>query len=283
MTPATPEQIDHGLPIPAVPDRDLHESTIDLDETFDLINPQMLFGKHMGYRQRFEKGLREEDPTLLKLIEQIDGVKSECRSGAMRVRALWRWFPVEAQGDEIVFFDDPIQGSEIARLNFPRQTNKRGLCLSDYVLPPGPVGRDHIGLFVTTAGEGIMDISAAAREAGEYVRSHALQALAVESAEGAAEWIHRLMRKQWGFQDPESADLRALVRAEYRGKRYSFGYPACPDLDSQRVLFDLLGPERIGVNLTEGMMMEPEASVSALVFHHPQARYFSVDESGEQV
>jgi 5-methyltetrahydrofolate--homocysteine methyltransferase len=276
-----PERIDHELAVPVVPDLGVHETEVDPDEAFALINPQMLFGKHMGYRQRFEKGLREKDPTLIKLIEQINRVKEECLDGAMKVRALWRWFPVEARGEEIVFFDAPRDGSEVGRLKFPRQTSGRGLCLSDYVLPPDAAGRDHIGLFVTTAGEGILEVSAAAREAGEYVRSHALQALAVETAEGAAEWTHRQMRAAWGFADPEELDLRALVRAEYRGKRYSFGYPACPDLESQRVLFDLLGPHRIGVQLTEGMMMEPEASVSALVFHHPQARYFSVEAGGD--
>jgi 5-methyltetrahydrofolate--homocysteine methyltransferase len=279
--PVAPERIDHDLPVPVVPDREPRVSGIDPDEAFALINPQMLFGKHMGYRQRFEKGLREEDPTLLKLIEQMNRVKKECLDGAMQVRALWRWFPVESDGEEIVFFDATSDGTELARLRFPRQTSGRGLCLSDYVLPPGAGGRDHIGLFVTTAGEGILEVSAAAREAGEYVRSHALQALAVETAEGAAEWAHRQMRAEWGFADPPGLDLRALVRAEYRGKRFSFGYPACPDLENQRVLFELLGPERIGVQLTEGMMMEPEASVSALVFHHPQARYFSVGETGD--
>jgi len=102
------------------------------------------------------------------------------------------------------------------------------------------------------------------------------QALALETAEAAAEWLHARLRAAWGFPDPPNLARQALFQARYRGKRYSFGYPACPDLESQTELFRLLHPEDIGVELTEGFMMEPEASVSALVFHHPDATYFSV-------
>jgi 5-methyltetrahydrofolate--homocysteine methyltransferase len=271
------EAVERSGPVPPVPDESRHEIEVPLDEAFELINPQMLYGKHMGYRGRFERGVREGDPTLLRLIEQMDAVRAECRDGVMRARAIWQFVPAEKDGDEIVFFDSASGGEEVARLAFPRQAGENGVCLSDWVLDPGPDGRDHVGLFVTTAGAGIMEVSAAARDAGEYVRSHALQALAVETAEGAAEWIHRRMRADWGIGDPADLGAREIFRANYRGKRYSFGYPACPDLEGQMVLFSMLQPERIGVGLTEGMMMEPEASVSALVFHHPQARYFAVD------
>jgi 5-methyltetrahydrofolate--homocysteine methyltransferase len=156
------------------------------------------------------------------------------------------------------------------------------VALSDLVLPPardertGGVRRDHLAMFVTTAGEGIRELAEEAKEAGEYLRSYALQALALETAEAAAEWVHSHLRALWGFPDPEDLSRQALFQARYRGKRYSFGYPACPDLESQAGLFRLLRPEEIGVQLTEGFMMEPEASVSALVFHHPDAAYFSV-------
>src|SRR5207244_10563291 len=101
------------------------------------------------------------------------------------------------------------------------------------------------------------------------------EALALEAAEGAAEWVHARLREGWGFADPPETPRKQLFQARYRGKRYSFGYPACPDLEQQAPLFDLLRPQDIGVELTEGFMMEPEASVSALVFHHPDATYFS--------
>jgi 5-methyltetrahydrofolate--homocysteine methyltransferase len=146
------------------------------------------------------------------------------------------------------------------------------------------VKRDHVGIFVTTAGERIRDLADRARAAGEYLRSYALQVLALETAEAAAEWVHATMRAAWGFPDAEGTPRKDLFQAKYRGKRYSFGYPACPDLDAQAALFALVRPEEIGVDLTEGFMMEPEASVSALVFHHPDAVYFSAgaSENGDE-
>ena len=114
------------------------------------------------------------------------------------------------------------------------------------------------------------------KQAGEYLKSHAFAALALETAEAAAEWLHRKLRADWGFADGAEIALHDRLQARYRGKRYSFGYPACPDLAGQRQLFAALRPEEIGVELTEGDMMDPEASVSALVFHHPEARYFGV-------
>src|SRR4029079_8056052 len=100
-----------------------------------------------------------------------------------------------------------------------------------------------------------------------------------ETAEAAAEWVHAKLRAAWGFRDADNLPRQALFQARYRCKRYSFRYPACPDLEQQAGLFKLLRPEEIGVELTEGFMMEPEASVSALVFHHPDATYFSVGAS----
>ena len=135
---------------------------------------------------------------------------------------------------------------------------------------------DHVALFVTGAGEGVRERVEEWKVAGEYLKSHAFAALALETAEAAAESLHRRLRAEWGFPDPPASGLEDRLAARYRGKRYSFGYPACPDLGGQRALFAALAPEAIGVELTEGDMMEPEASVSALVFHHPDARYFGV-------
>ncbi len=103
--------------------------------------------------------------------------------------------------------------------------------------------------------------------------------LATETAEGAAEWLHRRIREDWGFPDPPTLTMHDRFTSRYRGKRYSFGYPACPNMDDQQGIWKLLRPEEIGVRLTEGMMMEPEASVSALVFQHPDCAYFSADEA----
>ena len=117
---------------------------------------------------------------------------------------------------------------------------------------------------------------------GEYFFAHGLQALAIESAEGCAEWLHRRIREDWGFADSPEMTMQERFTSRYRGKRYSFGYPACPNLDDQMGIWKLIRPEDIGVELTEGMMMEPEASVSALVFAHPDCAYFTAADDREE-
>jgi 5-methyltetrahydrofolate--homocysteine methyltransferase len=261
--------------IPPVPDLDRHVIEIDdLDEVWSYINPQMLYGRHLGLRGRFTDLIAAGDRRAVELEEKIERVKEECRAGAMKVRVVWQFFEAESEGNRISLFSAVDTAFET--FNFPRQRKPDGLALSDLVLRPEVDARDHVGLFVTTAGEGIRELAEEAKQAGEYLRSYALQALALETAEAAAEWVHAQLRALWGFPDLESLTRQALFQARYRGKRYSFGYPACPDLESQAGLFRLLRPEDIGVQLTEGFMMEPEASVSALVFHHPDATYFSV-------
>ena len=155
------------------------------------------------------------------------------------------------------------------------------MALPDLVLPGDGPRKDAVCLFVTTAGEGIRQEAERLKDNGEYLLSHALQALALETAEAAAEWLHARVRAMWGFADPPELSMTRRLQSKYRGKRYSFGYPACPNLEDQAKLWALIQPERIGVDLTEGFMMEPEAAVSALVFHHPDAAYFSAGEQPE--
>ena len=136
---------------------------------------------------------------------------------------------------------------------------------------------DFVALFAVTCGQGIRELSDRYRDAGEYLKSHALQSIAIESAEGFAELLHERVRAMWGIADPAAMTVKEKFQARYRGLRVSFGYPACPNLEDQTKLFRLLDPEKnAGITLTEGFMMEPEASVSALVFQHPDARYFAV-------
>ena len=285
-------KISLDVPIPQVPDLDRHVmETAELDEVWSYINPQMLYGRHMGLRGKFTELLAAGDRLARELEGTIDRVKEECRGGAMTVGVVWQFFEAERAGNAIHLFDSASSSGSrqsepasyrhlavdapVATFRFPRQRKEDGLALSDLVLPSDPNGRDHIALFVTTAGEGIRELAEKAKQEGEYLRSYALQALALETAEAAAEWLHARLRAAWGFPDQPDLARQALFQARYRGKRYSFGYPACPDLDSQAELFRLLRPEEIGVQLTDGFMMEPEASVSALVFHHPDATYFS--------
>jgi 5-methyltetrahydrofolate--homocysteine methyltransferase len=275
-------RISLAMPIPDVPDLQRHVLHIEnLDEIWSYVNPQMLYGKHLGFRGRFKDALAAGDRKAIELEEKVEIVKAECRAGAMKVRVLWQFFEAESAGNQISVFAGQDETTPLEVFTFPRQRKADGLCLSDLVLPPEQNGekkkRDHIAFFVTTTGEGIRQLAEEAKQRGEYLRSFALQALALETAEAAAEWVHAKLRALWGFADAADTPRQSLFQARYRGKRYSFGYPACPDLESQAGLFRLLKPEEIGVELTEGFMMEPEASVSALVFHHPDAAYFSVN------
>ncbi len=201
----------------------------------------------------------------LELHEHVEAAK-ERAAKFFKVRAVWQFFAAERDGNTIHL-------SGLHSFTFPRQPRPDGLCLSDYVLD-----RDHIGLFVTTAGEGIRQHAEEAKRRGEFFLAHALQALAIETAEGCAEWLHRRMREELGFPDPPETTMQERFTSHFRGKRYSFGYPACPNLDDQKGIWKLLQPEEIGVTLTESMMMDPEASVSAMVFHHPDCMFFAADD-----
>jgi Vitamin B12 dependent methionine synthase, activation domain len=176
----------------------------------------------------------------------------------------------------------PLRGpggaTPLHTFRFGRQRRENGLCLSDYILEADDGRRDHIAMFVVSAGAWVRERSEEFKKAGEFVKAHGIQALGIETAEGAAEWLHRRIREDWGFPDSPTMTMQERFTSRYRGKRYSFGYPACPNLDDQQPLWMLLRPDEIGVHLTEGMMMEPEASVSALVFHHPDCPYFTADE-----
>jgi 5-methyltetrahydrofolate--homocysteine methyltransferase len=172
------------------------------------------------------------------------------------------------------------EGRELAHFDFPRQPFPDGLCLADFVKPLSFGERDSVALFVTTCGEGVRARATDLKDRGDYLLSHALQALAVEAAEAAAERLHRKIREGWGLFDPPELTMHDRLKARYQGIRVSFGYPACPNLADQELLFRLLDPATIGVALTDGFMMDPEASVSALVFHHRQARYFTAAAIG---
>ncbi len=270
------------IPIPRAPylDRKLRDVP-QLAEVWSYINPFMLYGRHLGYKGDFEKRLAEREQKALDLFDKMQVVRDVAR-GFMRVRAVWQFFEAERDGNAIHLFA-PGAKSPLHTFRFGRQPKSDGLCLSDYVLDPRGGQRDHIGLFVVTAGEGIRECAEAAKERGEFFLAHALQALAIETAEGTAEWLHRRIREDWGFADPPEMTMQERFTSRYRGKRYSFGYPACPNLDDQQGIWKLLDPAEIGVRLTEGMMMDPEASVSALVFHHPDCAYFTASEAVEMV
>ena len=251
----------------------------DLRELWSYINPFMLYGRHLGFRGDFEKQLAARDAKAVELFEGMEEVKAEAAKW-MKVKAVWQFFEAEAEGEALHVF---TAGEEapLHTWNLKRQRTGDRLCLSDYVLPAKDGKRDHVALFVVTAGEGVRERAEAAKNAGYYFLSHGLQALAIEAAEACAEWLHRRIREDWGFPDPVGITMGQRFTSRYRGKRYSFGYPACPELADQAGIWKLLKPEEIGVELTEGFMMDPEASVSAVVFIHPDCTYFGVGDAPE--
>jgi 5-methyltetrahydrofolate--homocysteine methyltransferase len=267
------------LPIPDVATLERKARLVpDLREVWSYVNPFMLYGRHLGFRGDFEKRFAERDPKAIELWESMEEVKNEAAK-FMKVRAVWQFFEAESEGNALRVFA-PGGKEPLHTFQLPRQRQGDFLCLSDYILPPQNGKRDHLALFVTSAGEGVRERAEKAKNEGYYFKSHGLQALAIESSEACAEWLHRRIREDWGFADPVELTMAQRFTSRYRGKRYSFGYPACPNLEDQAGLWKLLRPEEIGVQLTEGMMMDPEASVSAVVFHHPDCTYFSVGDAG---
>ena len=261
--------------LPAPPDMRRHlRREVVLNEFWEWVNPHMLYGKHLGFRGDFQTALRTGDERAQKLTQVMDELHDEARERRLAGRAVWQWFRAASDGDTLRLYRP---GSERPAVSWelPRQPGG-GLCLTDYIRPADAEGkRDHVALFMVTAGIGIRAWAETLKQQGAYLKSHALQALGLEAAEGLAEWLHAQLRSAWGFPDPPTLTMAECFRARYRGKRYSPGFPACPDLNMQKGIWELLRPQELGVHLTSGYMMDPEASVSAIVFHHPEARYFS--------
>ncbi len=169
----------------------------------------------------------------------------------------------------------PAGLKEIQRFTFPRQREGRKLCISDFFLSK-PSGRlDVLGLSVVTIGDRASRETQKLFEAGEYTKYLYLHGLSVETAEALAEYMHKIIREEMGMGKDDAESIGDLFHQKYRGSRYSFGYPACPNLEDQTKLFALLKPEEaIGVRLTTGFLLEPEQSTSAIIVHHPTAKYF---------
>jgi 5-methyltetrahydrofolate--homocysteine methyltransferase len=268
--------VSREVSVPTPPDLDLHVlRRVPLTHVYPYLNLQMLLGKHLGVKGSVQRLLAEGDPKTLEINAAIEELKREAvEQGWLEANALYRFFEARAAGDDLILSRD---GREAARFTFPRQRAGERLCLADYVRDTASVEPDHVALFAVTCGKGVRDLAERWKEEGQYLRSHAIQALAIELAEALAEMLHTRLRTQWGFPDPPGLSMEDRLKARYRGIRVSFGYPACPNLADQRILFDLLEPSQIGLGLTEGFMMDPEASVSALVLHHPEAKYFKAE------
>ncbi len=280
LTRAVRSKISPDAPVFVPPDLERHVlRNYPLGHIIPYVNMQMLLGHHLGLRGSVEAQLAAGDQRTVELKGTVDDILHQAMlEGTITPHAMYQFFPAQSQGNDIIVYN-PQNTSEILHtFTFPRQGVEPHLCLADFLKPVDSGIMDYVGFLVVTAGHGVRELSTQLKESGDYLRSHALQSVALEVAEGLAERVHHMMRDTWGFPDPADMTMKQRHGARYQGIRVSFGYPACPDLEDQGPLFKLLSPEDIGVHLTEGFMMEPEASVSAMVFAHPEAQYFNVEK-----
>ncbi|WP_445669666.1 methionine synthase [Paenibacillus sp. FSL R10-2736] len=280
LTRAVRSKISADAPVFTPPDLERHVlRNYPLGHIIPYVNMQMLLGHHLGLRGSVEAQLAAGDARTVELKETVDDILHQAMlEGTIVPHAMYQFFPAQSSGNDILIYDPQNPANVLHTFTFPRQNVEPYLCLADFLKPVDSGVMDYVGFLVVTAGHGVRELSTELKDRGDYLRSHALQAVALEVAEGLAERVHHMMRDTWGFPDPADMTMKQRHGARYQGIRVSFGYPACPDLEDQGPLFKLLSPEDIGVHLTEGFMMEPEASVSAMVFAHPEAQYFNVEK-----
>jgi 5-methyltetrahydrofolate--homocysteine methyltransferase len=191
----------------------------------------------------------------------------------LRPAVVYGYFPCNGDGNDVVVWDS--DGNERVRFTFPRQRRDRRLCIADFFRPISSGEPDVIGMHVVTMGLAASEATARLFADNRYREYLELHGVTVEMAEALAEYWHRRVRQELGIAGDDAADMEDLFDQGYRGSRYSFGYPACPDLEEQTKLFELLQPERIGVELSEEFQLHPEQSTSAIIVHHPEAKYFN--------
>lgn len=273
-------KISPDAPVFTPPDTERHVlRDYPVSHVLPYVNLEMLLGHHLGVRGSVDQLLKDKDPKTTQLKEVVDSIMEEAiKDGTIKIHGIYRFMPAQSSGNDIIIYDPADTTKILKTFSFPRQAVEPHLCLADFLKSVESGVMDYVGFLIVTAGHGVRDMSSKLKDSGDYLRSHAVQACALELAEGFAERLHHIMRDIWGYPDAPDMTMKQRHGARYQGIRVSFGYPACPDLEDQIPLFDLLKPEDIGVELTEGCMMDPEASVSAMVFAHPQAQYFNVEK-----
>lgn len=251
---------------------------ISLEEVFRYINEISLFRGQWQFRRG--SGTAEERDALIeeKARPIFEKWKRRCiEEGILQPKVVYGYYPCNSDGDDLVVYrpgSDPPE--EWVRFTFPRQKGGRRLCIADFFAPVGSGRVDVVAFQVVTVGEKATQLERQLFASDRYTDYLYLHGLSVETAEALAEYWHKRVREELGIAGADSADIRELFKQGYQGARYSFGYPACPNLEDQVKIFQLLEPERIGVRLTEEYQLDPEQSTSAIIVHHPEARYFNI-------
>jgi len=249
---------------------------IPLEEVFRYVNEVALIRGQWQVR----KGKMTEDAYRAMLEEKVhpelESLKAKVvAERLLEPRAVYGYFPCQSSGDDLIIYQDD-QKTERLRFTFPRQRGDRHLCLSDYFAAASSGRMDVVAFHLVTMGAVASAHSAGLFAANSYKDYLYFHGLSVESAEALAELWHKKIREELGIAGKDAPDIRRLFSQGYQGSRYSFGYPACPNLEDQVKLFTLLDATRIGVRLTDGFSLDPEQSTNAIVVHHPEARYFNI-------
>ena len=247
---------------------------IKVAEAWQFLNENMLYNRHLGFKGSIKAALLHQEEKALKLHQRVEIVKNKVlEENIFEIKAVYQFFKVKSEGNSILVFDDKTN-LMLEKFDFPRQQSGENLCLADLVLANQ---YDNFCIMVVTAGGRVRQFAQEMLETGLYLDQQILYSLAFETAEASAEYIHKKIRDLWGINDDPSLTLTDILQGKYIGNRFSLGYPACPNLEDQQKIWRLLDPKKeIGVSLTENFMMHPEASVSAIVFYNPSAKYFGV-------
>lgn len=275
---ARPSQVVNNNPLPQPPFWGTKcIEALPLMAVLPYINRTTLFKFQWGFKpqgkslEEYEAyAKRELEPILNRLVTESDAQK------VLQPAAIYGYFPCQSDGDELIIYDTPERRSERCRFQFPRQKTERRLCIADFVRPVESGETDVVAFQLVTIGQHAADFARelfVADRYQEYLYWHGLNA---EGAEGLAEYIHKRIRVELGFGREDSRDLGDLIKQKYRGSRYSFGYPACPNLADQDKILDLLDAGRISVVMGEEYQLWPEDSTTAIVVHHPDAKFFGV-------
>ena len=245
---------------------------MSIDEISEYLNLTALFRNQWGFRP--EDG--EDDPAFKERVsatlrEQLAIAKAE---GLLMPQVVWGHFPAAADGNDLVIYTDDTRTAERTRFHFPRQHVEPYLCIADFFRPTSSPDHDYASFMLVTMGTRVSQRCAELFAENRYSDYLLLHGLGVEMAEALAELWHLRIRQELGFEHEDGPNLFGLFRQQYRGGRYSWGYPACPDLTDNAKVADLLEASRIGVEVSEGFQLHPEQTTDAIICHHPMAKYF---------
>ena len=227
-----------------------------------------------GARGEYETMVEQEGrPRLRSLLNEVQS------NGWLEAAVVYGYFPCVSEGNDLVILhhEGPLKGQERTRFSFPRQRRDRRLCISDFFASRESGKVDVVAFHVVTMGNTVSKAANTLFEANSYREYLELHGLSVQLTEALAEHWHARIREEMSVRGLDSPDLQGILDQGYRGSRYSFGYPACPDIEQQVQLCELLEPERIGVHLSEEFQLHPEQSTSAIIVHHPEAKYFNAN------